>query len=59
MGSRVWNPSKTEHFSTCAVSQVSAALISGCFHRRDAKDAKSFFVFFAVERTAKKKERFS
>jgi len=25
----------------------------------DAKDAKSFFVFFAVERTAKKKEYFS
>jgi len=24
-----------------------------------AKDAKSFFVFFAVERTAKKKEYFS
>ena len=25
--------------STCAANQVSATLISGCFHRRDAKDA--------------------
>jgi len=29
------------------------------FSPQDAKDAKLFFVFFAVERTAKKKEHFS
>jgi len=39
-------PSK---ISTCAVRHFTA----------DAKDAKSFFVFFAVERTAKKKEHVS
>jgi len=40
-------PSK---ISTCAVRHFTA---------EDAKDAKSFFVFFAVERTAKKKEHVS
>jgi len=30
-------------------------MISNCFHRRDAKDAEIFFLFFAVDRAAKNK----
>jgi len=48
----------SENFDICSWS-MQDSFDSRLFLPQDAKDAKSFFIFFAVERTAKKKEHFS